>query len=48
MFEGPRTYGVMKAKREPLVRFMREGLESQGCRIIYFICAQPRSLCPDV
>jgi hypothetical protein len=35
MFEGPRTYGVMKAKREPLVRFMREALESQACRIIY-------------
>lgn len=35
MFEGPRTYGVMKAKREPLTKFMREALESQGCRIIY-------------
>lgn len=35
MFEGPRSYNVQRADREPLVRFMREALESQGCRIIY-------------
>lgn len=35
MFEGPRTYRVQRADREPLVRFMREALESRGCRIIY-------------
>jgi len=35
MFEGPRTYRVQRADREPLVRFMREALETRGCRIIY-------------
>jgi hypothetical protein len=35
MFDGPRTYRVQRADREPLVRFMREALEARGCRIIY-------------
>jgi hypothetical protein len=35
MFEGPRTYRVQKAGREPLVRFMCEALEARGCHIIY-------------
>lgn len=35
MFERPRLYRVQRAGREPLVRFMREALEAQGCRIIY-------------
>lgn len=34
MFEGPRIYPVQRAGREPLVRFMLDALESQGCRII--------------
>ncbi|WP_409191928.1 hypothetical protein [Bradyrhizobium sp. RDM4] len=35
MFEKPCFYGVQRAGREPLVRFMREALEAQGCRIIF-------------
>ncbi|WP_316195546.1 MULTISPECIES: hypothetical protein [unclassified Bradyrhizobium] len=35
MFAGPRLYGVQKAGREPLVRFMLEALKAQDCRIIY-------------
>jgi hypothetical protein len=35
MFKGPRTYRVQRADREPLVRFMLEALEIQGCRIIF-------------
>jgi hypothetical protein len=35
MFKGPRIYRVQRADREPLVRFMREALELQGCRIIF-------------
>ena len=35
MFERPRLYRVQRAGREPLVRFMREALEAEGCRIIY-------------
>lgn len=35
MFEGPRTYRVLRGDREPLVRFMREALEARGCRILY-------------
>jgi hypothetical protein len=32
--ETPRTYTVSRAAREPLVRFMCEALEAEGCRII--------------
>lgn len=35
MFRSPRTYRVNRADREPLVRFMREALEVQECRIIH-------------
>jgi hypothetical protein len=35
MFGGLRTYRVLRADREPLVRFMREALEAHGCRILY-------------
>lgn len=35
MFEGPHTYRVQRADREPLVRFMRDALESRGCRILF-------------
>jgi hypothetical protein len=33
--EKPLTYGVSRSDREPLIRFMGEALESQGCRVIY-------------
>lgn len=39
MFRSPRTYRVQRADREPLVRFMRDALEGEGCRIIY--CSEP-------
>lgn len=34
MFDGPRTYRVQRADRKPLVNFMRNALEAEGCRII--------------
>ena len=33
MFKGARLHNVRRADREPLVRFMVEVLEEQGCRI---------------
>ena len=35
MREKPVTYGVSPSDREPLINFMVEALEKQGCRIIY-------------
>jgi len=35
MFKGPRLYGVQRVDREPLVRFMVDALEGEGCRILY-------------
>lgn len=35
MRERPVTYGVSRSDREPLIRFMVEALESQGCRLIF-------------
>jgi hypothetical protein len=35
MFKGPRSYRVQRGDREPLVRFMLEALDAQGCRIIF-------------
>jgi hypothetical protein len=35
MFKGPRFYRVQRTDREPLVRFMVQALEGQGCRILY-------------
>lgn len=31
----PRQYSVSRAKKEPLVRFIREALESAGCRMLH-------------
>lgn len=31
----PRQYSVSRAKKEPLVRFIREALENSGCRILH-------------
>ena len=31
----PRLYSVSRAKKEPLVRFIRESLENSGCRILH-------------
>lgn len=33
--ESPRLYGVLAREREPLLAFMVNALESQGCRILY-------------
>jgi hypothetical protein len=35
MFDAPRTYRVLPKDREPLLRFMVEALEAEGCRIIH-------------
>jgi hypothetical protein len=35
LFQGPRSYRVSRSDREPLVRFMIDALEREGCRIIY-------------
>lgn len=35
MRERPVTYRVSSSDREPLIRFIAEGLESHGCRLIY-------------
>lgn len=39
VFCSPRTYRVQRPDREPLVRFMRDALEGQGCRILH--CSEP-------
>jgi hypothetical protein len=31
----PRLYSVSRAKKEPLVRFIREALENSGCRLLH-------------
>jgi hypothetical protein len=35
MFEGPRLYTVSRAARKPLLNFMLNAVQAQGCRIIY-------------
>jgi hypothetical protein len=37
------TYGVSRSDREPLIRFMIDALEKQGCRIIF---APPPNVAP--
>jgi hypothetical protein len=38
---GPRTYGVSRRDKEPLLRFIIKALEGQGCRVIH--CPAPNT-----
>jgi len=45
MILGPRYYRTRASAREPLIRFMREGLCAAGCRILF---ASPPDLAPFI